>query len=43
MENIKIQEVTGNDIEFLFHLMNDASIMKALNEIPTQRKCPTIP
>lgn len=34
-KNIKIEEVTANDSEFLFQLMNDPAILKALNEVPT--------
>lgn len=36
-KNIKIKEVTTNDAGFLFQLMNDPSVIKALNEVPTEK------
>lgn len=36
MEHIKIREVTINDTGFLFRLMNDPMILKALHEVPTR-------
>ncbi len=38
MENIEIKPVTVQDAEFLFRLMNDPSVMKALNEVPTEKR-----
>lgn len=35
---LEVREVTVGDADFLFRLMNIPSVMKALNEIPTQRK-----
>ena len=37
MENIKIKEVLADDAGFLFQLMNDPAILKALNEVPTEK------
>lgn len=37
MEGISIREVTANDVEFLFQLMNNPAVMKALNEVLTRR------
>lgn len=36
-QNIKMEKVTANDAGFLFHLMNDPAILKALNEVPTEK------
>lgn len=35
MNNIKLRIVDENDAEFLFRIMNDATVLKALNEVET--------
>ena len=37
MEHINLRGITIDDAEFLFQLMNDPSVLAALNEVPTQR------
>ena len=37
MEHIEIRNVTVQDAEFLFRLMNDPPVLRALHEVPTQR------
>lgn len=37
MQNIELREVRAEDVEFLFRLMNDASLRRALGEPATQR------
>ena len=36
MEHIEIREVTTGDVGFLFRLMNDPVVLKALHEVPTR-------
>ena len=36
MEHIEIREVTAGDAGFLFRLMNDPVVLKALHEVPTR-------
>lgn len=38
MERIEIRSVSAGDAEFLFHLMNEPTVMKALNEVPTEKR-----
>ncbi len=38
MGNIEIKPVTVQDAKFLFQLMNNPSVMKALNEVPTEKR-----
>lgn len=38
MDTIEIRKVASQDAEFLFRLMNDPSVMKALNEVPTEKQ-----
>lgn len=38
MDTIEIKNVEHSDAIFLFQLMNDAQIMKALNELPTTQE-----
>lgn len=38
MERIEIRSVSAGDAEFLCQLMNEPAVMKALNEIPTEKR-----
>lgn len=38
MEGIEIRSVSAGDAEFLFQLMNEPAVMKALNEVPTEKR-----
>ncbi len=38
MDTIEIKNVEHSDIVFLFQIMNDPQIMKALNELPTSQE-----
>ncbi|MDE7220341.1 MAG: GNAT family N-acetyltransferase [Oscillospiraceae bacterium] len=38
MEHIEIRSVSAGDAEFLFQLMNEPTVMKALNEVPTEKR-----
>lgn len=37
MENIAIRQVSLDDVDFLFHLMNEPTILQRLHEVPTER------
>ena len=38
MEDIEIRSVSAGDAEFLLQLMNEPAVMKALNEVPTEKR-----
>lgn len=38
MGHIEIRSVSAGDAEFLFQLMNEPTVMKALNEVPTEKR-----
>lgn len=38
MEHIEIRRVSAGDADFLFQLMNEPAVMKALHEVPTEKR-----
>ena len=38
MGHIEIRSVSDDDAEFLFQLMNEPTVMKDLNEVPTKKQ-----
>lgn len=38
MQDIEIKKVTAEDAEFLYSLMNEPEVLRALNEVPTSRE-----
>lgn len=38
MKHVEIRSVSAGDAEFLFQLMNEPAVMKALNEVPTEKR-----